>query len=149
MLLSFALFKPWLWQYQPTFRRVLIDCGAFSALQSGNEIDQGAYREFAALWHEHADAIAGIDDIRGDFKKSMANYRAIDWTFPTWHDTDPPEALPELIAMAQERKTWIGIGLLPPPPRKRESNPTSVRTNPRRHSCSRLGTQSIYAYSPL
>lgn len=114
VLLSFALFKPWLWQYQPTFRRVLIDCGAFTELQSGVAVDRGAYKEFSAQWKDHADAIAGLDDIRGDFRKSMANYQAIEWTFPTWHDTDPSDALPELIAMAQERKTWLGIGLLPP-----------------------------------
>lgn len=114
VLLSFALFRPWLWQYQPTFERVLIDCGAYSMLRSGGEIDREAYRDFGELWRGHADAIAGIDDIRGDFKKSMASYQAIEWTFPTWHDSDPPEALPELIAMAQERKTWLGIGLLPP-----------------------------------
>lgn len=114
VLLSFALFKPWLWQYQPTFERVLIDSGAFSVLQGGDEIDIEAFKDFGELWREHAEAIAGIDDIRGDFKKSMANYQAIEFAFPTWHDSDPPEALPELIAMAQERKTWLGIGLLPP-----------------------------------
>jgi hypothetical protein len=114
VLLSFALFKPWLWQYQPTFDEVLIDCGAFSVLQSGKEIDRGAYRDFGFLWRRHAVAIAGIDDIKGDFRKSMANYQAIEWTFPTWHDTDPPEALDELIAMAHERNRWLGIGLLPP-----------------------------------
>lgn len=114
VLLSFALFKPWVWQYQPTFDGVLVDCGAFSVLRGGKEIDRGAYREFGGLWRGHADAIAGIDDIKGDFRKSMANYKAIEWTFPTWHDTDPPEALDELIAMAQERDRWLGIGLLPP-----------------------------------
>lgn len=114
VLLSFALFKPWLWQYQPTFGRVLIDSGAFSVLQGREEIDREAFRDFGEMWRGHADAIAGIDDIGGDFKKSMANYQAIEFTFPTWHDSDPPEALAELIAMAQERKTWLGIGLLPP-----------------------------------
>ena len=114
VLLSFALFKPWLWQYQPSFDRVLIDCGAWSVADSGFVIDREEFRDFAEPWRKHADAIAGIDDIHGDFKKSMANYQAIEWTFPTWHDSDPPEALPELIAMAQERNRWLGIGLLPP-----------------------------------
>lgn len=123
VLLSFALFKPWLWQYQPTFEGVLIDCGAWSVINSGAEIDRGAYRDFSGLWRNHADAVAGIDDIGGDWRKSMANYAAIPWTFPTIHDSDPPELLPELVAMAQERNTWLGIGLVPP----REGKETFVR----------------------
>lgn len=123
VLLSFALFKPWMWQYQPSFSRILIDCGAWSVLNSGAEIDRGAYRDFGGLWRNHADAVAGIDDIGGDWRKSMANYAAIPWTFPTIHDSDPPELLPELVAMAQERMTWLGIGLVPP----REGKESFVR----------------------
>lgn len=114
VLLSYALFKPWVWQYQPTFSRVLIDCGAWSVLNSGAAIDRDLYSAFGELWRDTADAVAGIDDISGDWRKSMANYELIPWTFPTMHDSDPPELLPELAAMAQERKTWLGIGLVPP-----------------------------------
>ena len=114
VLLSFALFKDWLWQYQPTFKQVLIDCGAWSVHNSGAEIDTGKYGEYGELWRGHADAIAGIDDIEGDWRRSLKNYEAIPFTFPTIHDSDPIRILPELVAMAQERKTWLGIGLVPP-----------------------------------
>ena len=114
VLLSFASFSPWMWQYQPTFERVLIDSGAYSELTGHYKADVGKYKDWSAKWRGHADAIAGLDDIRGDWKTSMANYAAIPWSFPTFHDSDPPGLLPELVAMAQERKTWLGIGLVPP-----------------------------------
>lgn len=114
VLLSFAIFGKWMWQYQPSFRRVLIDSGAFSELNSGKVIDIEAYKDWSALWKPRAEAIAGLDDITGDWKRSMRNYQAIEWSFPTWHDTDPIELIDDLAAMATERKTWLGIGLLPP-----------------------------------
>jgi hypothetical protein len=85
-------------------------------LQKGKarKIDLGAYRAWSELWRGHAEAIAGLDDILGDFKLSLANYQAIEWSFPTWHETDPLELIDDLSEMALERKTWLGIGLLPP-----------------------------------
>lgn len=114
VLLSFASFSNWLWQYQASFRKVLIDSGAYSEINSGKKIDLQAYKDWSQKWIGYAEAIAGLDDISGDYKRSLQNYAAIEWSFPTWHDTDPLELLPELIAIAQERKTWLGIGLMPP-----------------------------------
>lgn len=114
VLLSFASFSNWLWQYQASFRKVLIDSGAYSELNSGKKIDIQAYKDWSGKWIGYAEAIAGLDDISGDYNRSLKNYAAIEWSFPTWHDTDPLEILPELIAIAQERKTWLGIGLMPP-----------------------------------
>jgi hypothetical protein len=114
VLLSFAYYSNYMDQYQPTFKRILIDSGAYSELNSKQKIDIGAYRDWSQRWLGHADAIAGLDDISGDYRRSIQNYQAIPWTFPTWHDTDPIELLPELIAMAQERDGWLGLGLLPP-----------------------------------
>lgn len=114
VLLSFASFSNWLWQYQASFRKVLIDSGAYSELNSGKKIDLQAYKDWCGKWIGYAEAIAGLDDISGDYNRSLKNYAAIEWSFPTWHDTDPLEILPELIAIAQERKTWLGIGLMPP-----------------------------------
>jgi len=114
VLLSFASFSKWIWQYQPCFRKVLIDSGAYSELNSGAKIDLQAYKEWSAQWKGYAEAIAGLDSIAGDYRQGMKNFETIEWSFPTWHDTDPIEILPELVAMAQERKTWIGIGLKPP-----------------------------------
>lgn len=123
VLLSYASFNNWLWQYQPTFKQVLIDSGAFTEMSTGKKVVVSAFGDWAQVWRGHAVAIAGVDDIRGDWKQSMANYQALPWTFPTVHDSDPPELLAELVAMAQERKTWLGIGLVPP----REGKETFVR----------------------
>jgi hypothetical protein len=123
VLLSYASFSDWMWQYQPTFKRVLIDWGGYTEHQTGRVIDVSKFREWSCPWRGHAEAIAGCDDINGDWRKSMKNYQAIPWTFPTMHDSDPPELLPELVALAQERKTWLGIGLVPP----REAKETFVR----------------------
>lgn len=114
VLLSFASFSKWLWQYQSSFRRVLIDSGAYSEFNSGKKIDLQAYKDWSHQWRGYAEAVAGLDDISGDYKRSLKNYAAIEWSFPTWHESDPIELLPELVAIAQERKTWLGIGLIPP-----------------------------------
>lgn len=117
VLLSFASYKPWLDQYVPSFRRVLRDSGAFSdlaAIKAGKprRVDLQAFRDWSEPHKE--DAIAGLDDILGDWQLSLKNYQAIEWSFPTIHDSDPPELLPELVAMALERNRWLGIGLMPP-----------------------------------
>lgn len=113
VLLSFATWMPFLLSYEASFSRVLIDSGAFSELNSGKKIDGGAYREWAARWVGRADAIAGLDSIDGNWKRSLANYEAFGG-FPTFHNADPPELLDDLIPMARERGGWIGLGLVPP-----------------------------------
>lgn len=114
VLLSFALFNDWMHSYQPTFGKVMIDSGAYSEMNTGKKIDIEKYKDWSVQWQPRAEAIAGLDDIRGDYKRSLKNYEMIPWSFPTWHNTDPIELMPELVAMAQERKTWLGIGILPP-----------------------------------
>lgn len=124
VLLSFAGWSDWIGKgYQESFARILIDSGAFSELSSGKKIDIEAYIDWSRRWVGHADAIAGLDDISGDWKRSMRNYQKFELGFPTFHDTDPPELLDELIAMAMERNKWIGLGLLPP----RQGKETWVR----------------------
>jgi hypothetical protein len=113
VLLSFASWSPWHDKYQASFRRILIDSGAYSELTGTAKIDGAAYREWAERWAGHADAVAGLDDITGDWRRSVRNYEQFGW-FPTMHDTDPPEILPELVALARERGGWIGLGLKPP-----------------------------------
>lgn len=114
VLLSFACYAPWLDRYQASFRRLLIDSGAYSEFTSGKPIDLAAYSDWARRWVGHADAIAGLDSIAGDWRRSIANYEAFDLGFPTFHDTDPPELLDDLIPIARERGNWIGLGLKPP-----------------------------------
>lgn len=113
VLLSFACWSPMLLRYQQSFARILIDSGAFSELNSGVRIDGGKYREWYKKWDGHADAVAGLDDIGGDWKRSLKNYEKFGG-FPTFHDTDPPELLDDLIGLSRERGGWIGIGLKPP-----------------------------------
>ena len=123
VLLSYAIAGTkggkWVEQYVPSFSRILIDSGAYSEFNTGKKIDLGKYIDWSARWEGHADAIAGLDDIAGDWRKSLANFERFPRGFPTFHDTDPWEFLPDLIAMARERRRadgrgWIGLGLKPP-----------------------------------
>ncbi len=115
VLLSFTTHSRWVDDYVPSFSRLLIDSGAFSELRSGVKVDGSEYREWQARWREceHLDAVAGLDDIRGDWRKSLRNYELYGG-FPTMHETDPPELLADLVPIARERGGWLGIGLLPP-----------------------------------
>lgn len=114
VLLSYALWRPWMDRYQPSFRNLLIDSGAYSELTGAATVDLAAYAEWAQRWTPHADAIAGLDDISGDWRRSLRNYERMPLGFPTFHDTDPWELLPELVALAQARGGWIGLGVKPP-----------------------------------
>lgn len=105
--------KEWIKRYLPSFSHLLIDSGAYSELSSGVVIDGYAYKDWYQEWGKTADAIAGLDDISGNWQKSLDNYEKFGG-FPTFHDTDPDELLADLIPMARERGNWIGIGLLPP-----------------------------------
>jgi len=113
VLVSFALDAPWLRTYFPSFGELVLDSGAYSELTTGISVDIAEY----VAWAESIPfktAYAGLDDIQGDWKRSMRSYQQAPNSFPTFHDTDPPELLDELIPMAQERDGWLGIGLLPP-----------------------------------
>ncbi len=112
VLLSYATWSDWLIRYVQTFARLLLDSGAFSELNSGVKVDLGAYIEWASGFAGQIDAYAGLDDISGDWRRSMKNYDA--GGFPTFHDTDPPELLDDLVEVARDRGSWIGLGLLPP-----------------------------------
>lgn len=114
VLFSFAVYSKWMDQYQPTFKRMLVDSGAYSEFSTGKPVDLGAYIDWSQRWDGHADAVAGLDDIAGDWRKSLANYEAFPGGFPTFHESDPWELLGDLCGMAIERKTWLGLGLLPP-----------------------------------
>lgn len=112
VLLSYACYSDWLSKgYSQSFKRILIDSGAYSEFSSGKKIDLDAYADWSRQWVGHADAIAGLDDIAGDWRRSMRNYTAFEEGFPTFHETDPPELLDDLLAMGRK---WIGLGLLPP-----------------------------------
>lgn len=125
VLVSYALAKSQKWLnkgYQQSFTRILVDSGAYSELNSGVAIDGEAYRDWSDQWKPHADAIAGLDDISGDWQRSLSNYEKYGG-FPTIHDSDPRELLKDLIPIAKERGNWLGIGLVPP----REGNEGFIR----------------------
>lgn len=115
VLLSFTTWSRFIDDYVPSFSRLLIDSGAYSELNSGKVVDGAAYKDWYQRWSacEHLDAVAGLDDIRGDWRRSLRNYESFGG-FPTYHETDPPELLDDLLPIARERGGWIGVGLLPP-----------------------------------
>ena len=115
VLLSFMVSKSskWIAEYVPSFGPLLIDCGAYTAYAKGLTIDGAEYKDWSSQYAHWCDAIAGIDDIGGDYRASLDNYDRYGG-FPTYHDSDPPELLDDLVALAQERGRWIGIGLKPP-----------------------------------
>lgn len=126
VLLSYALCKGMTWLekgYQQSFSRILIDSGAFSEFNSGVKVDLPRYMDWGRSWIGHADAVAGLDDIQGDWKRSLKNYEAFPEGFPTFHETDPWELLRDLVSLSRERKQWLGLGLLPP----RKGKDTFVR----------------------
>lgn len=114
VLLSYALCSDWIMDYQSSFKRILIDSGAFSEFSSGTKIEISKYMEWAQAWKSHADAIAGLDDISGDWRRSLSNYEKFSDGFPTFHESDPMEFLNDCISIAKERNQWLGIGLIPP-----------------------------------
>lgn len=113
VLLSFAVAgrSRWIWDYIPSFGRVLVDSGAYSELTGAAKVDLAEYVD----WKDRlpwCDAWAGLDDISGNWRRSLENYKA--GGFPTIHEADPIELLDELVPMARERGGWIGLGLTPP-----------------------------------
>lgn len=113
-LISYAVWSRWLDDYTPSFGRILLDSGAFSELTGKAKVDLSAYMDWARARLHFVDAAAGLDDIRGDWRRSLRNYEAFPEGFPTFHESDPFELLDDLIAMALERNRWLGIGLIPP-----------------------------------
>lgn len=114
VLISYSQYAPCLDRYIATYGKVLIDSGAFSVHTQKATVDIGEYREWSERFKPIAEAVAGLDDISGNWQQGLKNYEAVPWSFPTWHDSDPIELIPDLVALAQERKTWIAIGLKPP-----------------------------------
>jgi hypothetical protein len=119
VLLSFPCWSDWHRRYQQTYSRILIDSGAYTEFTTGKKVDLSAYIDWATGWMGHADAIAGLDDIAGDWRKSLANYERFPLGFPTFHETDPARFLDDLIPMARKHGGWIGLGLLPETRRRR------------------------------
>lgn len=121
-LISFAHArkKTWLTKngYADAFSHLLVDSGAYSEMTLGVAIDGYEYVDYVQSL-SRVTAWAGIDDISGDWRRSIDNYQKFGG-FPTIHDTDPIELLDDLIPMAREGQGWIGVGLEPPRQGKQE-----------------------------
>jgi hypothetical protein len=111
VLISYAVRDPWLDQYVPSFGPLLVDSGAFSAFNSGKVVDVEAYGAWAEGYRGMADAVAALDDIAGNWRQGLKNWDRFPWQFPTYHSSDPPEALEEILA---RRPRWVGLGMVPP-----------------------------------
>lgn len=105
-------------EYLRSFSHLLVDSGAFSELQGTARVDVERYAEWASTV-ESADAWAGLDDISGDWRRSLANYKH--GGFPTIHDSDPIEMIDDLVPIARAAGGWIGLGLVPPREGKRDT----------------------------
>lgn len=110
VLLSYGSAKPWMRDYAPSFRRLLVDSGAFSVLNSGATVDLGRYAAWAQEYH-WADAVAALDDIAGDWQQGLRNWERHPWMFPTFHSSDPDEVLGVLLERVPK---WLGLGMVPP-----------------------------------
>jgi len=111
VLVSFALWRGWESRFQQAWGPMLLDSGAYSEFNSGVKVDLGAYVEFTKEWGWRFEAIAGLDDISGDWKRSLKNYESVG--FPTFHSSDPHGLLDDLIPIARERGGWLGLGVKP------------------------------------
>lgn len=111
VLISYACTSDWLDDYAPSFGSVLIDSGAFSEMNTGRKIDLNAYAEWAEERRGWVEAVAALDDIRGDWQRGLKNWRAHPWMFPTYHNSDPPEALETILSYQPK---WLGLGMVPP-----------------------------------
>lgn len=118
VLLSFAICgeQPWMQKgYAASFSRLLLDSGAYSVHTKSVTVDLVEYSDWVAQF-KHVDAVAGLDDIGGDWRKSLKAYEQ-GIGFPTIHDTDPDHLIDELIPISRERGNWLGVGICPNPTR--------------------------------
>lgn len=111
VLLSFGSWSEFLSSYTQSFGELLLDSGAFSEFTRGKKVDIEEYLDWVSRFPKKVN-FAGLDDISGNWRRSLKNYER--GGFPTFHDTDPPELLDDLIQLSRERGNWIGIGLKPP-----------------------------------
>lgn len=123
VLVSFACRAAWQARYIPSFGRLLIDSGAYTAFNSGKDVSLPGFIEYAEIYRHMADHVAALDDIAGDWRKGLANWDQAPWMFPTIHDSDPDQALDAILERLQDPRRaririgqaqWIGIGMVPP-----------------------------------
>ncbi len=119
VLESFAICATarWAVRYRPTWRRIMLDSGAFSEMTTGKAVDLGAYIEYAQAHGRAYDHIVNLDVISGDVaervdagKRNLARMRdaGLD-PLPVFHQGEPWSVLTELAACGK-----IGLGFQRP-----------------------------------
>ena len=111
VLLSFGSWSRFLDSYAQSFGSILLDSGAYSEFTRGKRVELSEYLDWVSRFPSVVN-FAGLDDIGGDWKRSLKNYER--GGFPTFHDTDPPELLDDLVQLSRDRGGWLGVGLKPP-----------------------------------
>ena len=114
--MSYGTWSPWVKNYCESFYKILIDSGAFSVYNSGKTIDREKYFRWSLRFKNIADQVACLDSVIGDTDETIANceYMPEGWGFPTFHESDPWDSLPEMVELAYKHGGWIGLGLIPP-----------------------------------
>lgn len=119
VLESFALkaTSAWMVRYRPTFRRIMLDSGAFSEMTSGKAVSLEAYCDYAVEHAKAYDEIVNLDVISGDVgarvdasKRNLRRMRdaGLD-PLPVFHQGEPWSVLTELAECGR-----IGLGFQRP-----------------------------------
>lgn len=111
VLVSYALWQPWMRRYTQAWGAILVDSGAYTEFTKGIRVDVEEYVRWARSWGDRIEAFAGVDDIGGDWRRSLSNYKL--GGFPTYHFTDPWGLLDDLVPLAEAAGGWIGVGMDP------------------------------------
>lgn len=116
VLESFAYQRSHFDRYRPTWDRSFLDSGAFTEMTQGTAISLDEYIGFCLEHGDFYEAIANLDDIRGDISRSQTNHRRmIDAgikAIPVFHQGEPWSVLDETVSAAPDR--YIGIGFQRP-----------------------------------
>ena len=108
-LVTYASYKKHVWQ--PWWKNLFIDSGAFSVHNSGKTIDMDKYVEYLLEWESMNKKIVYASlDVIGDAKTSMKNYKYLLKKklnpIPTYHYGESIEILKEM----SEMTNYIGLG---------------------------------------
>ena len=105
-LVTYAAYKKHIWQ--PWWKNLFIDSGAFSVHNSGKTIDIEKYIEYLLEWESMSKKIVYASlDVIGDAKEGMKNYKYLLKKklnpIPTYHYGESIEVLKELVELRQSK----------------------------------------------
>ncbi len=114
VLESFADVRSLLDRYRPLFASMILDSGAFSAMNSGRTIVLEEYAEFALKHRAAYNWCASLDSIDGGVDANLANWSRLHAlglkTVPTFHQGEPWELLKAYLGVTDR----IGLGFQRP-----------------------------------